>query len=155
MLAAAWSTGRANGRRKDRLDTQFDFLGFSFHGRIVHDRERKLIACLGPAVSRKALKRVNQAIRSLRLNRSSSLTLAALSALAGSTARNWANYHGAFYLALLKRFLIRISLRLGRSAGNNYKPLRGHKCRSSVWLKRSRDAYSRARLSFSRLLSRT
>jgi len=54
--------------------------------------------------------------------------------------RGWIEYYGAFYPEPLKRFLIRIDLRLGRWARNKYKKLRGHKCRSWDWLEKCRAA---------------
>ena len=131
---------RDGRRREDHPHTQFDFLGFSFHARTVQDREGKLFAGFGPAVSRKALKRMNQAIRSLNLTRSTSLTLTDLASRLNPMVRGWVNYYGAFYPEPFKRFLIRIDLRLGRWARNKYKRLRGHKRRSWAWLKRCRES---------------
>jgi len=54
--------------------------------------------------------------------------------------RGWIAYYGGFYPEPLKRFLIRIDLRLGRWVRNKYKRLRGHKRRSWAWLKRYRSA---------------
>lgn len=130
---------RDGRRREDHPHTQFDFLGFSFHARTVQNREGKLFAGFGPAVSQKALRRMTQAIRSLNLNRSTSLTLADLADRLNPMVRGWVNYYGEFYPEPLKRFLIRLDLRLGRWARNKYKRLRGHKRRSWAWLKRCRE----------------
>ena len=120
--------------------TRFDFLGFSFHARTVQDREGKLFSGFGPAVSQKALKRMTQALRSLSLNRSTSVTLPELARRLNPLVRGWVKYYGAFYPQPLKRFLIRIDLRLGRWARNKYKRLRGHKRQSWAWLKRCRES---------------
>ncbi len=127
-------------RREEHTYTKFDFLGFSFHARTVQDREGNLFTGFGPAVSQKALTRMSQAIRSLSLNRSTSLTLPELARRLNPMVRGWVNYYGAFYPEPLKRFLIRIDLRLGGWARNKYKRLRGHKRRSWAWLKRCRDS---------------
>ncbi|WP_372450174.1 group II intron maturase-specific domain-containing protein [Paraburkholderia aspalathi] len=127
-------------RREEHTHTKFDFLGFSFHARTVQDREGNLFTGFGPAVSQKALTRMSQAIRSLSLNRSTSLTLPELARRINPMVRGWVNYYGAFYPEPLKRFLVRIDLRLGGWARNKYKRLRGHKRRSWAWLKRCRES---------------
>jgi len=136
----AWSTVKMGGVGVDHVHTRFDFLGFSFRARTVQNRAGKLFPGFGPAVSQKALKRMTQAIRSLSLNRSTSLTLAELARCLNPMVRGWVNYYGAFYPQPLKRFLIRIDLRLGRWARNKYKRLRGHKRQSWAWLKRCRES---------------
>ncbi|MFT6915160.1 MAG: RNA-directed DNA polymerase, partial [Motiliproteus sp.] len=95
-----------------------------------------LFTGINPAVSRKALKRMNQAIRNLNIHRSTVITLPELAKRLNPMVRGWIAYYDAFYPEPLKRFLIRIDLRLGRWARNKYKRLRGHKRRSWAWLKR-------------------
>lgn len=62
-------------RREEHLHSKFDFLGFNFRARTMQDRDGKLCTGFGPAVSQKALTRMSQTIRSMSLNRSTSLTL--------------------------------------------------------------------------------
>jgi group II intron reverse transcriptase/maturase len=130
-------------RRGDYPVTCFDFLGFSFHARTVQDREGNLFTGFNPSVSRKALKRMNLAIRSLNINRGTTMTLPMLAARLNPIVRGWVTYYGAFYPETLKRFLVRIDLRLGRWARNKYKRLRGHKRQAWAWLKRCRESLPR------------
>jgi len=125
-------------RREEHALTRFDFLGFSFHARTLQDRNGKLFTSFNPSVSRKSLKRMSLAIRNLNINRSSRLTLPMLAARLNPMVRGWVTYYGAFYPDTLKRFLVRIDLRLGCWARNKYKRLRGHKRRAWAWLKRCR-----------------
>ena len=120
--------------------TRFDFLGFSFHARTVQDRHGNLFTGFGPGVSRKALKRMNQVIRSLNIDRSIQSNLPELAARLNPIVRGWIEYYGAFYPEPLKRFLVKIDLRLGHWARNKYKRLRRHKRRSWDWLKRCRES---------------
>jgi len=129
-----------NKRREKHRNTRFDFLGFSFHARTVQDRQGNLFTGFGPAVSRKALKRMSQAIRDLNIDRCIQLKLPDIAARINPMVRGWIAYYGAFYPELLKRFLIRIDLRLGRWARNKYKRLRRHKRQSWDWLKRCRES---------------
>lgn len=121
--------------------TRFDFLGFSFHGRTVQDRQGNLFTGFNPGVSRKSLKRMNERIRELNINRSTQSTMSELAERINPMVRGWIEYYGAFYPEPLKRFLIRIDLRLGHWARNKYKKLRGHKRLSWDWLKRCRAAF--------------
>jgi group II intron reverse transcriptase/maturase len=130
-------------RRGEYPNTCFDFLGFSFHARTVQDRNGNLFTGFNPGVSRKALKRMNLAIRSLNINRSTTMTLPILAARLNPMVRGWVTYYGAFYPETLKRFLVRIDLRLGRWARNKYKRLRGHKRQAWTWLKRCRESLPR------------
>lgn len=127
-------------RRGEHTETRFDFLGFSFHARTVQDRHGQLFSGFNPGVSGKALKRMNSAIRSLNINRSTTGTLPMLAARLNRMVRGWVTYYGAFYPETLKRFLVRIDLRLGRWARNKYKRLRGHKRQAWAWLKRCRES---------------
>jgi hypothetical protein len=68
------------------------------------------------------------------------LTLPELARRINPMVRGWVNYYGVFYPEPLKRFLIRIDLRLGGWARNKYKRVRGHKRRSWAWLKRCRES---------------
>ena len=55
------------------------------------------------------------------------MTLPMLAARLNPMVREWVTYYGAFYPETLKRFLVRIDLKLGRWARNKNKRLRGHK----------------------------
>ncbi len=133
-----------DGKRKDEYSiTRFDYLGFSFHARTVQDRHGNLFTGFNPGISHKALKRMNLAIRRLNINRCTTLTLPMLAARLNPMVRGWVTYYGAFYPEKLKRFLVRIDLRLGRWARNKYKRLRGHKRRAWAWLKRCRKTQPR------------
>jgi len=121
--------------------TRFDFLGFSFHARTVQDRYGQLFTSFSPSVSRKALKRMNLAIRNLNINRRTPQNLNDLAASLNPMVRGWVSYYGVFYPEPLKRFLVRIDLKLGRWARNKYKRLRGHKRRAWSWLKQVRGVF--------------
>ena len=86
-----------NRRRGDYPNTRFDFLGFSFHARTVQDRYGNLFTGFGPGVSRKALKRMNQVVRSLMLHRKMQWKLPDLAARLNPIVRGWIAYYGAFY----------------------------------------------------------
>ena len=125
-------------RRGDHAFTQFDFLGFCFRRRSVQDRKGQLFVGFNPAVSPKALKRMNLVLQTLRLHRQTQWTLPEVAACLNPIVRGWATYYGRFHPLPLERFLVRLDLRLGRWACRKYKRLRGHKRRSWAWLKHVR-----------------
>ncbi len=135
----AWFTVKMDGVERSTFTQSSTFWGSAFTHRTMQNREGQLFTGFGPAVSQKALKRMYQAIRSMSLNRSTSSTLPELARRLNPMVRGWVNYYGAFYPEPLKRFLIRIDLRLGGWARNKYKRLRGHKRQSWAWLKRCRE----------------
>jgi len=128
-------------RRKVFSTTRFDFLGFSFHARTTQDRQGNLFTGFNPGVSRKALKRMNLKIKDLNFTRNTQLTLKEIALQLNPMIRGWIAYYGHFYPEPLKRFLVRIELRLGSWARNKYKRLRRHKRRSWNWLKQYRASY--------------
>ena len=125
-------------RRGSYINMRFDFLGFSFHARTVQDNQGQLFTGFNPGVSRKALKRMNLAIKNLNFKRNTQFTLEDIAQRLNPMVRGWIAYYGKFYPEPLKRFLVRIELRLGSWARNKYKRLRRHKRRSWTWLKRCR-----------------
>ncbi|MDA3863188.1 MAG: group II intron reverse transcriptase/maturase [Deltaproteobacteria bacterium] len=134
--------------------TRFDFLGFSFHGRTVQDRYGNLFTGFNPAVSRKSLKRMNKIIRKLNINRSTQLTMSELADRINPIVRGWIEYYGIVCPEPLKRFLIRIDLRIGRWARNKYKKLRGYKRRSWDWVKKCRATFSNMFVHWKHLFSK-
>ena len=130
-------------RRGSYVNTRFDFLGFSFHARTVQDKQGKLFTGFGPAVSRKALKRMSEAIRSLDLNSRMHWELSDIARQINPMIRGWINYYGAFYPQTLRRFLVRLELWLGKWARKKYTRLRRRRRRSWQWLKRCREASPR------------
>ena len=128
-----------DGRRTGHAGhTRFDFLGFSFHARTVQDRHGKLFSGFNPGVSRKALKRMGEVLRGMKIARATGMDLGQLAKWINSRVRGWITYYGKFYPEILSRALVRIDLHLGRWARNKYKRLRGHKRRSWNWLKQIR-----------------
>jgi hypothetical protein len=85
--------------------TSFDFLGFTFRGRLVRGKYGHFTGFVA-AISTKARKAIGQQIRAWHLNRRSWADLSSLARGINPTVRGWANYYGAFYHSEL-RFLSR------------------------------------------------
>lgn len=121
-------------RRGNHKHWQFTFLGFTFCGRSAINRFGQLFTGFLPAVSREALQRMRDEIRSWRLVRQSPLTLEALSKKYSRVLRGWWQYYGAFYPAELVKLRFYLDERLAYWARQKYKRLRGSRIRSFNWI---------------------
>ena len=87
--------------------TSFDFLGYTFRGRLARGR-RGYFVSFAPAISAKAKKAVGQQIRAWHLNRRSGTDLSGLAAEINPQLRGWIGYYGAFYRSELYSLARRI-----------------------------------------------
>ena len=71
--------------------TSFDFLGYTFRGRLAKGR-RGYFTGFSPAISAKAKKAKGQQIRNWHLNRRSSTDLPGLAEAINPQVRGWINY---------------------------------------------------------------
>ena len=87
--------------------TSFDFLGYTFRGRLASGR-RGYFVSFAPAISAKARKAVGQKIRAWHLNRRSGTDLSGLAEEINPQVRGWIGYYGAFYRSELYSLARRI-----------------------------------------------
>jgi len=111
-------------RRRDYEHTSFDFLGYTFQGRLVKGR-RGFFMNFSPAMSAKAKKAKGKQIRDWHLNRRSGSDLSDLARAINPQVRGWINYYGAFYRSTLYFLARRIDEHLVRWAMQKFKRLRG------------------------------
>src|SRR5260370_10654863 len=83
-------------RRGDFEHTSFDFLGYTFRGRLACGR-RGYFTGFSPAISGKAKKAKGQQIRAWHLNRRSGTDLSGLAQPNNPPVTPWTNYSAAFY----------------------------------------------------------
>ena len=83
-------------RRDEAEHTSFDFLAYTFRGRLARGR-RGFFVSFSPAMSPKAKKAIGKQIRDWHLNRRSATDLAGLAGAINAQVRGWFNYYGAFY----------------------------------------------------------
>ena len=123
----------ASRPRGDSEHTSFDFLGYTFRGRLAKG-PRGLFVSFSPAISAKAKKAVGQKIRAWHLNRRSGTDLFSLAEEINPQVRGWINYYGAFYRSELYHLALRIDQHLLRWAMQKFKRLRGKPIRAWEWL---------------------
>jgi RNA-directed DNA polymerase len=118
--------------------TSFDFLGYTFRGRLAKGR-RGYFVSFSPAISAKARKAVGQKIRGWHLKRRSRSDLADLAEEINPQVRGWFGYYGAFYRSELHSLAERIDRHLVRWAMHKFKRLRGRPIRAWTWLRAVRQ----------------
>jgi RNA-directed DNA polymerase len=113
--------------------TSFDFLGYTFRGRLARGR-RGYFTGFSPAISARAKKAKGQQIRAWHLNRRSSADPSGLAEEINPQVRGWINYYGAFYRSELRFLAWRINEHLARWAMHKFKRFRGKYAKAMAWL---------------------
>ncbi|MET7854420.1 group II intron reverse transcriptase/maturase [Streptomyces avermitilis] len=91
-------------RRGSYEHTSFTFLGFTFQQRQMRDKNGRIRWSFRPAVSRDALKRLGEEVRSWRLHRRVNLTVEELAQRINPIVAGWMQYYGRFYRSALSSF---------------------------------------------------
>ena len=105
-------------RREDSEHTSFDFLGYTFRGRLARGRKGFFVSFL-PAMSAQARKAKGQQIRSWHLNRRTGTDLSGIAKDINPQVRGWINYYGVFYHSELFSLMRRIDEHLVRISWAN------------------------------------
>ncbi|MGP4091534.1 group II intron reverse transcriptase/maturase [Streptomyces sp. KR55] len=111
-------------RRGSYEHTSFTFLGFTFQQRQMRDKNGRIRWSFRPAVSRNALKRLGEEVRSWRLHRRVNLTVEELAQRINPIVAGWMQYYGRFYRSALYPLLMRINAYLVRWLRNKYRRFR-------------------------------
>jgi hypothetical protein len=113
--------------------TSFDFLGYTFRGRLAKGR-RGYFVSFAPAISATARKAIGQKARAWHLNRRSGTDLSGLAEEIDPQVRGWIGYYGAFYRSELYSLARHIDEHLVRWAMQKFKRLRGKAAKARAWL---------------------
>ena len=94
-----------NRRRRDCADTSFTFLGYTFRARQAPARQGggAMFSAFLPAVSKDALKRMSEEVRSWRIHLRSGTELEDIASWVNPVIRGWMAYYGRFYRTALKQ----------------------------------------------------
>jgi RNA-directed DNA polymerase len=121
-------------RRLDHEHTSFTFLGYTFRVRKAPTRDgASMFAAFLPAVSKDALKRMSEEVRSWRVHLRTTSDLAELAELINPVVRGWVSYYGRFYRTELNGLLKRINTYLVRWARRKFRRLRSFKKARRWW----------------------
>jgi RNA-directed DNA polymerase len=113
-----------SNRRGDFPQTSFTFLGYTFRPRAARRANGVKFTGFVPAISKAALKRISQQVRSWRLHRQTGRIAAELARLINPVVRGWMAYYGAFYRSALYPLLHRINTYVLRWIMAKYRKLR-------------------------------
>ncbi|NLK52991.1 MAG: hypothetical protein GX295_11215 [Syntrophomonadaceae bacterium] len=103
----------------------------------VRKSARKGIFFVGfnPAVSNKAIRKINQQIRSWKLHLWSTKTLEELARWCNPVIRGWFNYYGRYHRSALDVVSRQLDLRLAKWAEWKYKKLKGRTAKAIRWVR--------------------
>jgi group II intron reverse transcriptase/maturase len=123
-----------DGRRRLQAEhVEFTFLGFTFRARAARSRTGASFTGFLPAVSKPALNKMRERLRSWRLHRRTSHTLTDLASVINPIVRGWMQYYGAFYRSELDPLLRRINAYLVRLLRMKYRRLRSSRKARACW----------------------
>lgn len=114
---------RDGKRQRSYEHTSFTFLGYTFRARRSRDRHGRQFLSFNPAVSKEALKRIGQEVRSWRLHTRSDLSFVQLARRINPVVAGWVNYYGRFRPWEMNPVLRRINAYLVRWIRQKYKRL--------------------------------
>lgn len=123
-----------NRRRQEYSNEKFDFLGYTFRGRMAKDKQGVYFLGFNPGVSNEARKSMNQKMRRWQLQRCSDKDLRELAELVNPAVRSWINYYGNFYKSALRPVFEHLNDILAWWARRKYKRFRHHIARAIYWL---------------------
>lgn len=112
----------------------FTFLGYTFQARKAPTWDgTSMFAAFLPAVSKDALKRMSEELRSWRIHLRTTSDLAELAEWINPVVRGWVAYYGRFYRTELNTLLKRVNTYLVRWARRKFKRLRSFKKAKRWW----------------------
>jgi len=127
---------RDEDRVEEHEQTSFEFLGYTFRGRMAKNRRGKLYFSFLPAISLKASKRIRSTIREWQLSRRfQQWSLDRIADYVNRFVRGWLNYYGRFYRSAFMRVLWSLSYQLVNWCRRKYCNLRQHRRQAIAWLR--------------------
>ncbi|MEH6679907.1 MAG: group II intron reverse transcriptase/maturase [Sediminicola sp.] len=125
----------SNRKGKATEHIQFDFLGYTFMPRMARNSQRGVwFTNWLPAVSKKAIKGMNEKMGSWSILRVASCTLTDIAKAINPIVRGWINYYGKFYESKLKDSMHTLNVKLAKWARRKYKSLRVSDNKAMNWL---------------------
>ena len=108
--------------------------GLHVSGRAVRGpRTGSMFVSFAPAISKDALKKIGQEVRSWRLHRRTPQSFSELARWVNPIVRGWMQYYGAFYRSALYPLLTRINAYLMRWVRKKYRRFQGRREFQQAW----------------------
>ena len=126
-----------SNRKGDYAETSFDFLGYTFRGRAARNRKtHQVFTAFLPAMSKKALGKKKEEIKSWKWLRNYHLDMQYLSAEMDKVVRGWIEYYTKFGRTEFHRLTNYLNDRIVCWARRKYKRFKGKKTKAREWLVR-------------------
>lgn len=100
---------------------KFDFLGYTFESRLAKSKKGNYFVSFIPAISRKAVKVINQRIRDWKLQLQSGRKLENIAGEINPVITGWINYYGKFYKTAIYPIFEGLNRKLAKWAKRKYK----------------------------------
>jgi len=118
-------------------NVRFDFLGYTFQQRGVRKRNGRIANGFCPAISARALRKINRTVRSWRIHLRSGWKLSEIAEAINSVVRGWLNFYGVYYRSRLSYSMHRLNGYLYRWLFRKYKRFRhGKWAKAKAWFRR-------------------
>ena len=131
-----------SNRRGKGARNSFDFLGYTFRGRLAKSRANKFFCSFGPAISRESMKRIRATMRSWKIPRRTGMAIQGIAAAVNPVMSGWCNYYGAYSSSIFQGFIKCFDWILLKWVRNKYRSKRGYK-KAEEWLKHFAERESR------------
>jgi RNA-directed DNA polymerase len=128
-------------RQESHPNEKFDFLGYTFRPRAAVNRKGKLFCSFSSAISKKAVQKVSDEIRSWQLHRRTADSIVDLAKMLNPKLRGWFTYYGRFNPSALRPIERHVGQSLVRWACRKCKKLRGYRIQAWGWLARLIDRH--------------
>ena len=127
---------RDGNRKRDYPNTSFDFLGYTFRGRLAKSKRGIYFNSFSPALSGKAAKRIRERMREWNIGRWTDAEIEDIAERVNPTLRGWWNYYAAFYMSACKRVIGHLNDILVKWAVRKYRRFKRGRIKARVWLRR-------------------
>jgi RNA-directed DNA polymerase len=122
-----------SNRKGTHENISFDFLGYTFRGRLAKSKTGKYFGSFSPAISGRSVKHIHQVMREWKISRWTDAKLEMLADRVNPALRGWYNYFGCFYPSVFVRLFEHFNDILLKWVRRKYKRLRGQS-KAKDWL---------------------
>ena len=125
---------RDGNRKWIHQHTSFDFLGFTFRGRLAKSRKGIYFNSFSPALSNKAAKRICEQMRICNIGRWTDPKFGEIAERVDPSVRGWWNYYGSYYMSEFKKVISHLNGILVMWAVRKYRRFKGGRARARQWV---------------------
>ena len=125
-----------DNRKEKYKETKFDFLGYTFCGRMARKRNTdELFISFSPAVSKQSLKAMRAKTRQSNIRNRTDMSLEEIAKWYNPILSGWINYYGCYHRSGLNPMLRHFNLALMAWAMRKYQKMSRNKTRAAKFIK--------------------